>query len=99
MDDTNSYPSIGGYTPAETQRFIQEEKKTHRHLLKGELAKNGDVYGGKDWGFLFKVGTKQTSLTAGALVDNMVCYRIRRRRSILDQVRVVFLLLFGCEID
>lgn len=70
---------IGGFPRAHTEKVILKERKTHRHLARGERAKNGDVYGGEDMGFLFEVGTESTSMKEGDLVDWAVCYRIRRR--------------------
>ena len=70
---------IGNLPRARTEKIIEQERKTHRHLARGETAKNGDVYGGKDWGFLYEVGTGNTNMKEGDLVDWAVCYRIRRR--------------------
>lgn len=75
-----SYGStIGGYTAKQSEAIAAEEAKTHRHLKAGERAKNGDIYGGKDWGFLFKVGGPKTSLKEGDPIDWALCYRIRRK--------------------
>lgn len=38
---------------------VREETKTHHYLRKGEPVQLGDIYGGKDWGFEFMVGSPQ----------------------------------------
>ncbi len=60
--------------------IIEEEAQTHRHLKKGELCEAGDIYGGKDWGFIFTIGSKQVqSPQPGEPCDICLCYRPRRK--------------------
>lgn len=84
MKPSEMYPAgtlIGGMTLTQSDAIYEEEKKTHRHLERGEKAKVGDMYGGKDMGFLYEVtkrGDKGTNMRPGDLVDWAICYRIRR---------------------
>lgn len=67
------------FKPENDAKVRAEEAKTHRHLQPGEAVRNGDVYGGKDWGFLFTIGSKQViSPCDGDKCDALLRYRIRR---------------------
>lgn len=57
------------------------EHETHRHLEKGEIVQDGDIYGGADWEFVFMIGSPQVQLPrAGDLCDMLLGYRVRRAR-------------------
>ncbi len=61
--------------------YVAEEARTFRHLKESETWRTGDVYGGKDWGFLFTVGNpKETGIKDGdEITHGMMCYRPKRK--------------------
>lgn len=65
--------------PRDTDVAVKAEKRTHRHLNPSEPVRDGDVYGGDDWGFVFTIGSDETEIAAGTPA-HLVGMQYRPRR-------------------